>query len=182
MFLCLFFVNRNSITLFPVRRKIPALMQWLNINSRDLSTEELHIYGMRMLMLSWPWALFGYKSWIILGNRLEKNLQKINDCRLNNERELASFFFIKSVVLQNIKKFDSFFWNLLLICLNRTLVKLEVFWLLEVFSCIVTFLWINLLFNWIICMLFVCWFKDFLIVNEIFRKLFWQLKVTQPLL
>ena len=112
MFLCLFFVNGNSITLFPVRRKIPALMQWLNINSRDLSTEELHIYGMRMLMLSWPWALFGYKSWIILGNRLEKNLQKINDCRLNNERELASFFYQKALFCKILRSSTLFLKSL----------------------------------------------------------------------
>ena len=28
--------------------------------------EEPHIFNMQMQMLSWPWALFGYKFWIIL--------------------------------------------------------------------------------------------------------------------
>ena len=45
---------------------IPLSMQWLKMSLNDLQMEVLHIFIMRMLILSWPCALFRSSFAIIL--------------------------------------------------------------------------------------------------------------------
>ena len=51
---------------FHSRGYIPLSMQWLKMNLNGLQMEVLYIFIMRMLILSWPCALFGSSFAIIL--------------------------------------------------------------------------------------------------------------------
>ena len=54
------------LAFFHSEGKTPVSMHYLNIIFRGLQMEEPHFFNMRMLKLSWRWALFGSKFWIIL--------------------------------------------------------------------------------------------------------------------
>ena len=45
----------------------------LNMNSKSLYIESPHIFNMRMLILSWPWALFELRFWIIFNMSAFRN-------------------------------------------------------------------------------------------------------------
>ena len=52
---------------------IPFARQSLNISSKGLHSESPHIFNIRMLILSWPWALFGLRFWMIFNMSLLTN-------------------------------------------------------------------------------------------------------------
>ena len=61
----IFLVNRYYITFLPVRWKYSFARQSLNMSSKGLHSESPHSFNIRMLILSWPWALFGFRLRII---------------------------------------------------------------------------------------------------------------------
>ena len=52
---------------------IPFVKQSLNMSSKGLHNESSHSFNIRMLILSWPWALFGLRFWIIFNMSLFTN-------------------------------------------------------------------------------------------------------------
>ena len=61
----IFLVNRYYITFLPVRWKYSFARQSLNMSSKGLHSESPHSFKIRLLILSWPWALFGFRLMII---------------------------------------------------------------------------------------------------------------------
>ena len=52
---------------------IPFARESLNVSSKGLPNESPRIFNIRKLILSWSWALFGLRSWIIFNMSLFTN-------------------------------------------------------------------------------------------------------------
>ena len=105
VFVCFLFLWMGTVLLsFHSEGKTPVSMHCLNIISRGLQMEEPHIYNMWMLMLSWSWALFVSKIWILAILSWEKILKKINDCLSNNKdaKRVCCYCLLRSINLQNM--------------------------------------------------------------------------------
>ena len=59
-----FFANRNNLAFFCLDGNMPVTRPCLKIVSRFFVVAQ-HIFNMRVLMSSWPFALFELKFWIL---------------------------------------------------------------------------------------------------------------------
>ena len=60
-----FFMNCNNISFFPFQGNLPVRKQVSKVMFRGLQIESPHIFNIRILISSWPWALFGSRLLII---------------------------------------------------------------------------------------------------------------------
>ena len=74
----------------------------LKMSSKGLYNEFPHIFNIRMLILSWPWALLGLRFWIIFDMSYLQVLPLINACQLGGEvaKGVYSHFWSRSIALQ----------------------------------------------------------------------------------
>ena len=68
---------RNYISIFPFKRKFPLSRHDLNINSSGLQRETSQSLTIRIIIISWPWDLFGSRFLIIF--RISSLVKQIVD-------------------------------------------------------------------------------------------------------
>ena len=69
-------MNGNNISFFPSDRNFPFSIQHRKVNWSSFYIELPHISIIRILIISWPWALFGSNFWITFAMSFQLKLME----------------------------------------------------------------------------------------------------------
>ena len=85
---CHFFMNRNNVGFFQFWGKSLCSKQALKISPKGLLIESPQIFNMRILIMSWPWALLVSKLLIILPISLSVNVMFDKDLSVKSSKSV----------------------------------------------------------------------------------------------
>ena len=90
VFVCHFLMNRSDITFFHSDGKELLVKTWRNIIPKGLQMVSPHIFNMRILILSCPWALLSSRPWIIFPIYSAENVIEDNRLLVRKVRPVGS--------------------------------------------------------------------------------------------
>ena len=110
---CCFFVTRDNIAFFSDGNTLVD-RAYLKVNSTGLQMVSPHIFSIRILMSSWPWALFELKLTMIFSilspvKLIVRNLLSVHICDLREVYYISLLHFRTLPRKERIEKFSFFF-------------------------------------------------------------------------